>query len=215
MEGKIIFHFLCQIIELLPLVDIFIAARNLEDFISIAAYCHDRLNTYFFNYSLSIAMLHFPDTNGIDFPSVIETFPPKLLDSAMFYRARKEASLIPEDFRTPIIIDRYFTASELEPEQRVANFREDIGISLHHWHWHLVYPSGLNDKKVAAKDRRGELFFYMHNQILARYNAARFCITSTRQEPRPEITYFRRLFSKASLVIGKSLLASQVYEHIT
>lgn len=29
--------------------------------------------------------------------------------------------------------------------------------------------------EVVRKDRRGELFYYMHHQILARYNVERFC----------------------------------------
>ena len=56
----------------------------------------------------------------------------------------------------------------------MAYFREDIGVNMHHWHWHLVYP-GDGPDSVVAKDRRGELFFYMHNQLIARYNADRFC----------------------------------------
>lgn len=45
----------------------------------------------------------------------------------------------------------------------------------HHWHWHTVYPP-FPDKKlreVVEKDRRGELFYYMHNQMLHRYNIDR------------------------------------------
>lgn len=53
-------------------------------------------------------------------------------------------------------------------------FREDIGLNSHHWHWHLVYP-GYGPMSVVNKDRRGELFYYMHHQVQARYNAERFC----------------------------------------
>lgn len=60
-----------------------------------------------------------------------------------------------------------FTASDLEIEQRLAYFREDIGINLHHWHWHLVYPFA-GSREVVDKNRRGELFYYMHRQITAR-----------------------------------------------
>lgn len=67
----------------------------------------------------------------------------------------------------PIVIPRDFTASDLEPEHRLAYFREDMGINLHHWHWHLVYPFDGPDS-VVRKDRRGELFFYMHQQLMAR-----------------------------------------------
>ena len=55
----------------------------------------------------------------------------------------------------------------------MAYFREDIGVNLHHWHWHLVYP-GSGPYEVVNKDRRGELFYYMHSQLLARYNLERF-----------------------------------------
>lgn len=62
------------------------------------------------------------------------------------------------------------TASDKEPEQRVAYFREDIALNLHHWHWHLVYPFDLTTGGIVDKDRRGELFYYMHQQIVARYS---------------------------------------------
>lgn len=73
-----------------------------------------------------------------------------------------------------VTIPRDYTASDLEDEHRLAYFREDMGINLHHWHWHLVYPFD-GDKSIVAKDRRGELFYYMHQQIIARYNIERFC----------------------------------------
>lgn len=57
-----------------------------------------------------------------------------------------------------------FSASDREPEQRVAYFREDIGVNMHHWHWHLVYP-GEGPIEIVRKDRRGELFYYMHAQV--------------------------------------------------
>lgn len=68
----------------------------------------------------------------------------------------------------PITIPQNYTASDAEPEQRVAYFREDIGINLHHWHWHLVYPFDADERTIVNKDRRGELFYYMHQQIVAR-----------------------------------------------
>lgn len=68
----------------------------------------------------------------------------------------------------PITIPANYTASDMELEQRVAYFREDMGINLHHWHWHLVYPFDSADRTIVDKDRRGELFYYMHQQIIAR-----------------------------------------------
>lgn len=77
-------------------------------------------------------------------------------------------------FKRHIEIPRNYTASDREEEQRLGYFREDIGVNSHHWHWHLVYP-GSGPIEIVKKDRRGELFYYMHHQILARYNVERFC----------------------------------------
>lgn len=69
--------------------------------------------------------------------------------------------------KMPIEIPKDFTASDEEEEHRLFYFREDLGINLHHWHWHLVYPFDAHIE-VVKKDRRGELFYYMHQQITAR-----------------------------------------------
>lgn len=70
-------------------------------------------------------------------------------------------------------IGKNFTANDKDYEERLAYFREDVGVNLHHWHWHLVYP-GFLSYDIVNKDRRGELFYYMHSQLLARYNLERF-----------------------------------------
>ncbi|KPJ14807.1 Phenoloxidase subunit 2 [Papilio machaon] len=108
------------------------------------------------------------------------------------------------DQRIPIIIPRDYTATDLDVEHRLAYFREDLGVNLHHWHWHLVYPFTASDRKIVAKDRRGELFFYMHQQIIARYNGERLNNSLPRtkkfsnwREPIPE-GYFPKLDSLTS-----------------
>lgn len=118
-----------------------------------------------FQYALSVAVQHRPDTQDIQLPSVVQQFPDQFVDSAVFPRAREEGSLVPAESRVPVEIQMNFTASDREDEQRLAYFREDIGVNMHHWHWHLVYP-GEGPLAVVAKDRRGELFYYMHNQVI-------------------------------------------------
>ncbi|XP_050510955.1 phenoloxidase 1-like [Diabrotica virgifera virgifera] len=156
------------------LINIFIGMRNVDDLLSVAVYTRDRVNPYLFNYALSVALLHRADTQDVDLPSFIRSFPDKYVDSRVFAKAREEANIVPTNSRTPIEIPRDFTASNLEPEHRLAYFREDLGINLHHWHWHLVYPFEAAFD-VVNKNRRGELFYYMHQQIVARYNYERLC----------------------------------------
>lgn len=74
-------------------------------------------------------------------------------------------------------------------------WRKDLLFNEHHEHWHLVYkyagqihPSATKKELLEAreaknsdklpkkwKDRHGELFYYMHSQMLARYNTERYC----------------------------------------
>ncbi|CAH1396533.1 unnamed protein product [Nezara viridula] len=156
------------------MIEVFVGMRSLDDFMAVAVYCHDRMNPYMFIYALSVAILHRPDTQGLRIPSLCEVFPDKFMDRALFSQAREESNLVPEESRIPLEIPRDYTASDLDIEHRVAYFREDLGINLHHWHWHLVYPFDA-PREIVNKDRRGELFFYMHQQIMARYNMERLC----------------------------------------
>lgn len=102
-----------------------------------------------------------------------------------------------------IELPQNYTASDREDEQRLAYFREDIGVNMHHWHWHLVYPTS-GPRDIIDKDRRGELFFYMHQQIIHRYNVERFCnrlgkVKSMHnfREPIPE-AYFPKMVRSAN-----------------
>ncbi|XP_055709259.1 phenoloxidase 2 [Phlebotomus papatasi] len=156
------------------LIDIFMGMRNTDDLLSVAVYARDRLNPYLFNYALSVALLHRPDTKDLPIPNFVETFPDKFVDSKVFASVREEAAIVPVGSRRPIVIPRDYTASDLEEEHRLWYYREDIGINLHHWHWHLVYPFEANNRSIVDKDRRGELFYYMHQQLMARYNFERF-----------------------------------------
>ncbi|KAL7300486.1 hypothetical protein TKK_0006488 [Trichogramma kaykai] len=180
------------------LTELFMGMRTLEDLVSLAAYCRDRVNAQMFVYSLSVAILHRPDTKHLSVPQLAEIFPDKYMESSIFHRAREEANVVPAGSRTPIEIPLDYTATDADPEHRVAYWREDVGVNLHHWHWHLVYP--FDGPRVAVnKDRRGELFYYMHRQIMARYNIERLCNglpqvsrLNNFREPIPE-AYFPKL----------------------
>lgn len=73
--------------------------KDFDDFQSMAIYARERVNPYLFNYCLSVAILHRPDTQDLDIPSFVQTFPDKYLDSQVFARAREEATIIPDGQR--------------------------------------------------------------------------------------------------------------------
>ncbi|KAJ8679167.1 hypothetical protein QAD02_014954 [Eretmocerus hayati] len=180
------------------LINIFMGLRTVEDLMSIATYCRDRINAEMFIYALSIAILHRPDTKSVPIPQLSEVFPDKYIESSIFHRAREEANVVPAGSRNPIEIPLNYTATDADPEHKVAYWREDLGVNLHHWHWHLVYPFD-GPMVTVKKDRRGELFYYMHHQMMSRYNIERLCnnlprvrALSNLREPLPE-AYFPKL----------------------
>ncbi|XP_050510953.1 phenoloxidase 1-like [Diabrotica virgifera virgifera] len=201
------------------LINIYLGMRNVDDLLSVAVYTRDKVNPYLFNYCLSVALYHRADTKDIDLPSFIRTFPDKFVDSRLFGQAREEATIVPVGARRPIEIVKDFTATDLEPEHRLAYFREDLGVNLHHWHWHLVYPFD-GAMQVVNKDRRGELFYYMHQQLMARYNFERLCHNMKRTErfinwrqPIKE-AYFPKLDSLVSSRAWPSRVADQTLSNL-
>ncbi|KAK5638829.1 hypothetical protein RI129_013124 [Pyrocoelia pectoralis] len=189
------------------LIDIFMGMRNTDELQSMAVYARDRVNPYLFNYCLCVSLLHRTDTQDLDVPTFMQAFPDKFVDGKVLAKVREEANIVPVGSRMPIEIPIDFTASNLEEEHRLAYFREDIGLNLHHWHWHLVYPFN-GPRQIVAKNRRGELFYYMHEQIMARYNFERFCNALKRVT---RFNDFRAPIKEAYFPKLDSMIASRAY----
>ncbi|KAI9579469.1 phenoloxidase 2 [Glossina fuscipes] len=183
------------------LIDILLNAETEELFIATCAYVKDRVNPFLFQYCYAVAVQHRKDTKNFAIKPIAEMFPQNFVEPAVFKDARAEGELVRNTGdRRHIDIPRNYTASDREEEQRMSYFREDIGVNSHHWHWHLVYP-GYGADEIVKKDRRGELFYYMHHQIIARYNVERFCnglakikILNNIREPIAE-GYFPKIMS--------------------
>merc|ERR1712050_723615 len=66
-----------------------------------------------------------------------------------------------------------YTGSKKNREQRVAYFGEDIGMNVHHVSWHMDFPFWWKDSYGYNLDRKGELFYWTHHQLSARFDAER------------------------------------------
>ncbi|MFN6516195.1 MAG: tyrosinase family protein [Nostoc sp. CreGUA01] len=70
-------------------------------------------------------------------------------------------------------------AGSTPPEDKLDFWREDPLINEHHEHWHIVYPTEGRPSPSGSPelgDRHGELFAYMHEQMIARYDAERLAV---------------------------------------
>lgn len=70
------------------------------------------------------------------------------------------------------------TSTSDDPEKALSWWREDTGLGEHHCNWHH-----LNNFILPVKHREGELFAYMHLQMLARYDMERIALGYSRVVP--------------------------------
>ncbi|ODM96378.1 Phenoloxidase subunit 1 [Orchesella cincta] len=139
------------------------------DFFNACALCRDQVNPHLWVHSFIKSALKRPDMRGFRLPAAWEIMPDMFIEAKAWQEAI-EQSIIPAQERAIIVVDKNFSGSDLNPNHKLAYFMEDIGINSHHWHWHIV--NAFNSPKGTV-DRKGEIFYYMHHGMLARYDAER------------------------------------------
>jgi len=133
-----------------------------------AAYFRSKLNEGVFIYGFYVAVIHHPIADGLVLPPLYEITPHMFTNSEVInlaYTAKMTA--------TPGKFTMGYTGSQKNPEQRVAYFGEDIGMNVHHVSWHMDFPFWWKDSYGYNLDRKGELFFWAHHQLSARFDAER------------------------------------------
>jgi tyrosinase len=112
-------------------------------------------------YALKLFVTHNPAARNLRVPNLMSRMSPSPAEALVSLRLSDDEEILSE-----------IGGRSTPEEDRVAWFREDPVANEHHEHWHLVYPlSETKDRAVIR--RRGEMFFYMHQQMLARFDAER------------------------------------------
>ena len=151
--------------EAIMLIEVLLNCADFATFKNNAAYFRDRMNEGEFVYALYVAVSHSDLTKDVVLPPLYEITPHLFTNTEVINKAIG-AKMVQTDgkFRME------FTGSKKNPEQRVAYFGEDVGLNSHHVHWHMDFPFWWDGYKM---DRKGELFFWVHHQLTARFDAER------------------------------------------
>ncbi|KAG8177967.1 hypothetical protein JTE90_014710 [Oedothorax gibbosus] len=168
-------HFLPEHLdEAKRLVEIFYSAKDFDDFIHLADQARHLVNSTLFAFAAEVAILHRKDAHGVIVPPIQEIFADRFVPADTLIKAFSIATTKPVGDESDVVVDVHETGNILDPEYKLAYYREDIGVNAHHWHWHVVYPSIYDSAFFGKpKDRKGELFYYMHQQMCARYDCER------------------------------------------
>jgi tyrosinase len=101
--------------------------------------------------------------------------------------AHEQIKIEPLDQREPNLVSRAGALATPPEENRVSFWREDAQLNDHHGRWHAVNPTGAQPQPDGnlpiLGDRHGELFVYMHIQMIARYDAERLSAGLPRVKP--------------------------------
>ena len=108
---------------------------------------------------------------------------PPLKNHAMYMNQKLVAvaathSATPQPSTLTIVPGEVITPDTLQGAALLSYWREDYDYNDHHVHWHMVFPGTgvvVNGVNVKVIDRQGELFLYMHSQMVARYETEGLC----------------------------------------
>nr|AZM68737.1 HcL2 [Palaemon carinicauda] len=154
--------------EALMLFDVFMHCKDWETIVKNAAFFRERMNEGEFVYAVYAGAIHHPLAEHVVLPPLYEVTPHMFTNTEVIQEAYAAKMR-----QTPTKIKSSFTGTARNKEQRVAYFGEDIGMNTHHVFWHLEFPFWWRDSYSHKLDRKGENFFWVHNQLAVRFDAER------------------------------------------
>jgi tyrosinase len=123
-------------------------------------------------YALMVFITHHPQGRRLPIPPLDRRYPTRVVPS-----------------KSSVAAEGIQALGALGAEAQLDYFREDTAVNDHHNKWHVVYPfsgqpnpANPNGPPV-PKDRQGELFWYMHQQMLTRYDHERRAFGLAPTEP--------------------------------
>ncbi|KAM3965823.1 arylphorin-like [Aphomia sociella] len=171
--------------EVIALYKLFYYAKDFETFYKTAAFARVWLNEGQFLYAYYMAVIQRVDTRGIVIPAPYELMPEYFVNLDVLYKLYRiqmqKGLIVPEQAAEHGILTKdhayYFYANYSGPltyddnEHLVSYFTEDIGWNSYYYYFHMKVPFWGKGEEVlkGLKERRGEIYYYVYQQILARY----------------------------------------------
>ncbi|KAJ8972028.1 hypothetical protein NQ314_000411 [Rhamnusium bicolor] len=167
--------------EAIALFKMLYYAKDYQTFYKTAVWARENVNEGMFLYSLSVAIVHRSDTHGIQLPPIYEVYPHYFYSTEVIHQAYQYKQMHPMmmmkasqeqgDYKGYTIMANYSGHYlNLHPEQSMSYYLEDVGINAFYYYYNLYYPFWMDGEEFGLiNDNRGEQYYYVHQQLLARY----------------------------------------------
>lgn len=164
-------------------------AKDFDTFVRTACYLRERINAGMFVYALTVAALHRDDCRSIALPAPYEIYPFYFVDADVIHKAQmmkmKQSDadsrlmdyyniMTMKESNSVVIDSRRSFRHVLSEHDALSYFTEDIDLNTYHYYFHMEYPAWMLDDVFGVnKERRGEMYLYLMQQLLARYRLER------------------------------------------
>ncbi|ETN67251.1 hexamerin 2 beta [Anopheles darlingi] len=163
--------------QAIALFHLFYYAKDWDTFYKSMVWARFHVNEGMFVYAVTVAVLHRKDMAGLELPAPYEIYPyyffnTEVVQKAAQYKMQGFYGAKKVDGVYNVVIPTNYTGwyVHTNPDQKVSYFTEDIGLNTYYYYFHADYPFWMGGKEFGLyKDRRGELYLYKHQQLLARY----------------------------------------------
>lgn len=163
--------------QVIALFHLFYYAKDWESFYQAAVFARLNMNEGMFVYALTVAVLHRKDMVNIVLPPPYEVYPFYFFNYDVVQKAQQykmqgfyDTTMTDETYTVTIPSNYTDYMFETNMESKLSYFMEDIGLNTYYYYFHMDYPFWMTGKNyMTTNDRRGELYLFKHQQILARY----------------------------------------------
>ncbi|XP_069980278.1 hemocyanin F chain isoform X1 [Penaeus vannamei] len=159
------------------LIDVFLEANDHPELADIALTVRGHVNEALYIFALYSAVYEMEVASPPDIPSLETVLPDRFINNEVVNEARRLVKAAVHKQNKDVVHVRWYHnqtgLSTRNTENRVAYWREDLFLNTFHWHWHLSNPYLSRPGKI---DRRGELFYYAHHNMVARFNMERLSV---------------------------------------
>uniref|UniRef100_A0A182SX12 Hemocyanin N-terminal domain-containing protein n=1 Tax=Anopheles maculatus TaxID=74869 RepID=A0A182SX12_9DIPT len=182
--------------QAIALFHVFYYAKDWETFYKSVVWARFHVNEGMFVYAVTVAVLHRKDLAGLELPAPYEIYPyyffnTEVVQKAAQYKMQGFSGVKKVDDVYTVVIPTNYTGWYVHTnvDQKVSYFTEDIGLNTYYYYFHADYPFWMGGKEYGLyKDRRGELYLFKHQQLLARYYLERL---SNDLGTIPEFSWFK------------------------
>lgn len=166
-----------QLEQAVALFRLFYYANDYDTFYKTAVWARQNVNEGLFLYSYIVAVVHRPDTKNVVLPPIYEIypyyfFPAEVIQQAYIYKQQYGGQKIQSSGFDGYTVNANYSGYylNLDQEQSLSYYLEDIGINSYYYFYNVYYPFWLSSEELGFKNvNRGEQYYFFYQQLFARY----------------------------------------------